>query len=140
MSDGSESTVFWYYMKHSCIYLLVPVLFLRSVRLCIKCFRTIAGQKLQKVMLHYIRLLALLSITLKVSWQLILVSYNAKVIQPPCCNSFFKGAYSALHKWLYWEFGVSTILFVVLRSTLDICLTCCGTILYLIIIPSKCFA
>ena len=83
----------------------------------------------------YTRLLALvllLPITLKVAWQLLLVSYNAKVIQLPCYNASCKGAYGALHKWLCWEFRVSTIAFVLLPLFLDVCLTCCRTILYLI--------
>ena len=46
VSYSSKSTIFWYYMKHSFIYLLVPVLSLGSVTLCIMCIGTIAGQKL----------------------------------------------------------------------------------------------
>ena len=56
----------------------------------------------------------LLSITLTIIWQLLLVSCNAKVIQPPYCNSICKGADCILYKWLCWEFGVSTIAFVLL--------------------------
>ena len=63
-------------------------------------------------MLHYTRLPALLSITLAIIWQLLLASCNAKVIQPPYCNSPYKGAHSILYKLLYWEFGVSTIVFI----------------------------
>ena len=56
----------------------------------------------------------LFPIALTVSWQLLLVSCNAKVIQLPYCNTSCKDAYSAQHKWLCWEFGVSTIVFVLL--------------------------
>ena len=38
----------------------------------------------------------------------------AKVIQLPCCNSSCKGARGTLHKWLCWDFGVNTIVFVLL--------------------------
>ena len=53
-------------------------------------------------------------ITLTVAWQLLLVPFNAKVLQLPCCNASCKGARSALHKQLYWEFGVSSLVFVLL--------------------------
>ena len=56
----------------------------------------------------------LLPITLTATWQLQLVSCNEKVIQLPHCNAFCKSACSALHKWLCWEFGVNTIVFVLL--------------------------
>ena len=42
------------------------------------------------------------------------IDLNAKIIQPACCNAFCKGACGTLHKWLCWEFGVSTIVFVFL--------------------------
>ena len=44
--DGSKSTIFQYFVKHSLIYLLVSVLSLGSVRLCIMYVGKIAGQKL----------------------------------------------------------------------------------------------
>ena len=43
VSDGSESTIFRCCIKHSFIYLLEPVIYLRSVRLYIMCVGTIAG-------------------------------------------------------------------------------------------------
>ena len=46
----------------------------------------------------------LLSITLTVACQLLLVFCKAKVIQPPCCNASHKGSCSALYKPLCWEF------------------------------------
>ena len=46
----------------------------------------------------------LLPIILTVTWHLLLVSYNEKVIQPSFCNSHCKGSCGALHKWLCWEF------------------------------------
>ena len=70
------------------------------------------GGSRQEVMPLYVRLQALLSSTLTDTWQLLLVSCNAKVIQPPCRNASCKGAHGTLYKWLCWEFGVSTIVFV----------------------------
>ena len=46
------------------------------------------GRCQQKVMLYNVRLPAVLSIALTVAFQLLLVSCNAKVTQPPYCNSF----------------------------------------------------
>ena len=43
--DSSKSAVFRYLIKHSFIYLLVPVLSLENIRLCIMCAGTIAGQR-----------------------------------------------------------------------------------------------
>ena len=63
---------------------------------------------------NYQHYFPLLPITLTAAWQLLLVSCNAKAIQPQHCNAYCKSACSALHKWLYWEFGVSTIVFVLL--------------------------
>ena len=87
---------------------------------------------LHHIMLDYRHYFSLLPITLTVIWQLLLVSCNAKLIQLPCCNNFCKGACGALHKQLCWEFGLGTIVFVLLWLSLNVCLTCCGTILYLI--------
>ena len=53
-------------------------------------------------------------ITLIVAWQLLFVSCNTKVIQPPYCNASCKGAHDALYKWLCRELGLSTIVFVLL--------------------------
>ena len=65
--DGSESTILWYYINHSFIYLLLPVLTLGSIRLCIMCIGTIAGRKstegyvtlcsITKITFHYFPLL-----------------------------------------------------------------------------------
>ena len=46
VSDGSKNIIFWYYMKCSIIYLLIPVLSLGIGRLHIICIGTIAGWKL----------------------------------------------------------------------------------------------
>ena len=62
-------------MKHSFVYILVPILSLLSVTLCIMCIGTIVGQKLTE---GYIRLAALLSIALIIPWQLLLVFFSAK--------------------------------------------------------------
>ena len=73
-------------------------------------------------MSHYIRLPALLSITLTVTWHLLLIFYNVKVIQPPYCNNSYKGAHSALHKWLCWEFwGKSQICLDYILGAFDVC-------------------
>ena len=45
ISDGSKSKIYRCYIKHSFIYLLVPVLSIGSVKLCIMCVRTKARQK-----------------------------------------------------------------------------------------------
>ena len=45
VSEDSKNTIFQDYIKHSFIYLLVPVLSLGSVRLRIICVGTIAGRK-----------------------------------------------------------------------------------------------
>ena len=65
-------------------------------------------------MFDYQHYFPLLPITLIVAWQLLLVSCNAKVIQLPYCNASCKGAHNTLHKWLCLEFGVSTIVLVLL--------------------------
>ena len=64
------------------------------------CIRTIAGGSQQKVILYYIKLPELFSITLIVAWQLLLVFCYAKKIQLLYCNSSFKGALGVLHKQL----------------------------------------
>ena len=48
---------FWYYMKHSFIYVKVPVLSLGSIKLCMMCVGTIAGRKSTEgyVSLHLIK-------------------------------------------------------------------------------------
>ena len=75
-------------------------------------------------MLHYVRLLALLSINLRVAWQLLLVSYNAKVIQLPCWNSSCKGACGTLHKWLllgvWGKYHCVCVVEIDLRCMLDL--------------------
>ena len=88
-------------------------------------------RRLYHITFNYWHDFPVLPITLTVAWQPILVSCNAKVIQLLCCKSSCKGANGTLHKWLCWEFGVSNIVFVLLQLSLDIYLTCCGTILYL---------
>ena len=90
-----------------------------------------ANRTLCWFLFNYQHYFPFLPITLTVAWQLLLVSYNAKVVQLPCCNASCKGTWNALQKCLCWAFGVSTIVFVLLWLTFDICLTCCGTILYL---------
>ena len=60
---------------------------------------------------HYFPLLLII---LKVKWQLLLVSCSAKIIQLLYCIASCKGACGALHKWLCWEFGVSTTVIVLL--------------------------
>ena len=70
--------------------------------------------RLCRFMFDYRHYLPLLPITLTVAWQLLLVSCNAKVIQLPCCNTLVRVLEASLHKWLCWEFGVSTIVFVLL--------------------------
>ena len=89
-------------------------------------------RRLCSFMLDYKHYFLLFSITQTSEWLLLLVYCSVKVIQPPCYNSYYKGAYSALDKQLCWELGVSTIVFALLQPTLDVCLTCCRTILYLI--------
>ena len=66
------------------------------------------------IIFNYWHYFPLLPITLIVTWQLLLVSCNTKVIQLPHCNASCKGAHSTLPKWVYWQFGVSTIVFVLL--------------------------
>ena len=73
-----------------------------------------ADRSLCHIALYYWHYSPLLPITLMVAWQLLLLSSNAKVIQQPCCYSYSKGACGDLHKWLCWEVGVSTIVFVLL--------------------------
>ena len=75
---------------------------------------TEVNRRVRCIMFNLRHYFPLLPITLTVTLQLLLVSYNAKVIQLPYCNASYKGAYSALYKWLCWEFGVSTIVFVFL--------------------------
>ena len=138
--DASKSTIFWYHMKRSFIYLLVPVLSLGIIRLCINVICEYylcwdhgwikVDRRLCRSMLDYQHYFPLLPITLTVAWQLLLVPCNVKVIQLPFCNSSCKVAHGSLHKWLCWELRVSSIVFVLL-FTLDVCLTYCGTILYL---------
>ena len=68
-------------------------------------------------MLHYVQLPALLSITshyFDSRMAAALVTCNAKIVQLLYFNASCKGAHSILHKWLCWEFGVSTIVFVLL--------------------------
>ena len=72
------------------------------------------NRRLCCITFDYQQYFILLPISLTVTWQLLLVSCNAKIIQLPCCNSSYKGARGALHKQLCWEFGVSTIVFVLL--------------------------
>ena len=63
-----------------------------------------------------------LSITLTIAWQLLLVSCNAKVIQPLYCNSSCRGARSTLHKWLCWEFwGKSQLCLDYILGAFDVC-------------------
>ena len=112
VSDGSKSAIFKYYIKFSLIYILVTVLSLVSIRLHIMCWDyswVEVDRRLCHIMLDYWYCFSLLPITLTVAWQLFLVSYIAKVIQLSCCNSSCKGDQLTLHKWLCWEFGVSTI-------------------------------
>ena len=61
-----QKPIFWYYIKHRLVYLLVHGISLGSIRLCIICIETIVGIRKQKVTLHCIRLLALLSVVLKI--------------------------------------------------------------------------
>ena len=89
-------------------------------------------RRLCYIMLDYQYYFPILSITLAVAWQLLLLSCNAKVMQPPCCNSLCKSGRDAPYKFLCWQFGISTTVCILLRLILDVCLTCCGTILYLI--------
>ena len=63
-----------------------------------------SDKRFSYIILDYQHCLPLLSITLTVAWQLLLVSCNAKIIKPTCFNSSCKGAHGALHKRLYWEF------------------------------------
>ena len=70
------------------------------------------NRRLHHIMLDYRHFFPLLPITLTIAWQLLLVSCNAKVIQPSCCNNSCKGTHSTLYKWLCLEFGVSTIEFM----------------------------
>ena len=79
-----------------------------------------ANRSLCHFTFNYWHYFPLLPITLTATWQLLLVACNARVIQLPCCNGSCKGAHNAPHKWLCWEFGVSTIVFVLLSLTLDV--------------------
>ena len=72
------------------------------------------NRRLCHIMLDYRHYFPLLPIILIVVWQLLLVSCSAKLIQLPCYNSSCKGACGTLPKWLCEEFGVSTIVFVLL--------------------------
>ena len=67
---------------------------------------TIAGRDQHKATLHYVRLL---SITLIITWQLLLVSYNAKVIQLIYYNSSCKDVYSAYVDFCIGSSGVSHV-------------------------------
>ena len=71
-------------------------------------------RRLCQFMFNYRHYFSLLPITLIVAWQLLLVSCNTKVIQLQYCSASCKGACGTLHKWLCWEFGISTIVFVLL--------------------------
>ena len=67
-------------------------------------FTVEVNRKLCYIMLDYRYYGSLFLITLVVAWQLLLVVYNAKVMQLPSCNGSCKGVDDALHTWLCWEF------------------------------------
>ena len=84
-------------------------------------------RRLNCITLDYWHCFPLLSITLTISWQLLLVFYNAKAIQLSHCNRSCKGDHRALNKRLCWEFwGKSHLCLDYILGPFDVCYNLLG--------------